>query len=475
MPIRIYDNFRRRKKEFVPVHSDYVGMYVCGMTVQDKPHIGHMYASIAGDTMRRYLEYRGYNVRYIYNFTDVDDKIIQKANDEGISWKAVAERNIEAYFKYAELLGIKPASVYPRASEHIDEIIELVTRIMDKGYAYESGGDVYFAVEKWSDYGTFSGRKLDELRAGARVEPGEKKRNPLDFALWKAAKEGEPYWESPWGNGRPGWHIECSAMSMKYLGESFDIHGGGQDLVFPHHENEIAQAEAATGKRFANFWVENGLVNLTGEKMSKSTKHFFSVEDICAEVNPDILKFYLLSTHYRSPVEFNRERIAEAEAALERLKNAMRNVTLATEDLDPAEVAPPEEELSRAAAETEKRFVEAMDDDFNTAKALGHLFDLAKAINRQMEIGTLPPETGAAARAAALKLRKLGDVLGLLWKEEPDEAQLPEEVKTLVEQRQTARSNREWAKADEMRSRIERMGFVVEDRPEGPLVRKKGS
>ncbi len=473
MSIRIYDGRRRRKKEFEPVHNDYVGMYVCGMTVQDKPHIGHMYAAIAGDTMRRYLEYRGYNVRYIYNFTDVDDKIIQKANEEGIPWKDVAQRNIDAYFTYAELLGIKPASVYPRASEHIQEIIDLVARIMDKGYAYASGGDVYFAVEQYPNYGSFSGRKLDELRAGARVEPGEKKRNPLDFALWKAAKEGEPYWESPWGNGRPGWHIECSAMSMKYLGESFDIHGGGQDLIFPHHENEIAQSEAATGKPFANFWVENGLVNLTGEKMSKSTRHFFSVEDICAEVDPETLKFYLLSTHYRSPVEFNRERIAEAHSALERLKNAMRNAAVATAELDTAEAVPPEEEVSRAAEEAEKRFVEAMDDDFNSAKALGHLFDLAKAVNRQIETGLLSAGTGAALRAAAGRLRELGSVLGLFWSEESGEEELPGEVRVLVEKREEARTGKDWAKADQLRSAIEAKGFVVEDRPEGPIVRKK--
>jgi cysteinyl-tRNA synthetase len=473
MSIRIYDGMRRQKKEFVPVHEDYVGMYVCGMTVQDKPHIGHMYAAIAGDTMRRYLEFRGYDVRYVYNFTDVDDKIIQKANDEGISWKEVAQRNIDAYFESAELLGIKPATVYPRASEHIAEIIELVQRIMDRGCAYESGGDVYFAVEKWPDYGKFSGRKLDELRAGARIEPGEKKRNPLDFALWKAAKEGEPFWESPWGKGRPGWHIECSAMSMKYLGESFDIHGGGQDLVFPHHENEIAQSEAATGKRFVNFWVENGLMNLTAEKMSKSTKHFLSVDDICSQVDPEALKFYLLSTHYRSPVEFNEERIAEAGAALERLKNAMRNAAVASAESDSGESVPPESELGLATAEAEKRFVEAMDDDFNSAKALGHLFDLTRAINKQLEVDVPSTGTGAAIRMAAEKLRELGSVLGLFWKEEAGETELPEEIRTLMEQREAARSSKEWARADEIRSKIEAMGFTIEDRPEGPIARRK--
>jgi cysteinyl-tRNA synthetase len=474
MAIRIHDNLRRKKSEFTPLNKDYVGMYVCGMTVQDKPHIGHMYSSIAGDTVRRYLEYRGYNVRYVYNFTDVDDKIIQKSNEENVPWLEIAQRNIETYFKYARLLGIRPATVYPKASEHMSDIIELIRKIEEKGYAYESGGDVYFAVEAWPSYGKLSGRKLDELRVGARVEPGEKKRNPLDFALWKAAKEGEPSWESPWGHGRPGWHIECSAMSMKYLGESFDLHGGGQDLIFPHHENEIAQSEAATGKPFVNFWVENGLMNLTGEKMSKSTKHFFSVEDVCAEVDPETLKFYLLSTHYSSPVEFSRERLVEAEAALGRLKNAIRNAAVISKETD-LNLSPAEGELSQAVRESEKRFVEAMDDDFNSAKAVGHLFDLAKAINKEIEAGIMSAAQRSAVRGASEKIIELGQVLGLFWKEQPVAEEFPQEVTDLVREREAARRREEWGRADEIRARIEAIGFVVEDRPEGPVLRKKSS
>ncbi|MBN1504027.1 MAG: cysteine--tRNA ligase [Candidatus Eisenbacteria bacterium] len=473
--MRIYDNLRRRKEEFVPVNKDFVGMYVCGMTVQDKPHIGHMFSAIAGDTIRRYLEYKGYNVRYIYNFTDVDDKIIQRAADEGVPWRDIAERNIEAFHKYASMLGIKPATVYPRATEHIAEIVEMVKKIVENGHAYESGGDVYFAVDTWPGYGKLSGRKLDELRAGARVDPGEKKRNPLDFALWKAAKPGEPSWESPWSKGRPGWHIECSAMSMKYLGETFDIHGGGQDLIFPHHENEIAQAEAATGKPFVNFWIENGLVNLTGEKMSKSTKHFLAVEDICARVDPEALRFYLLSTHYSSPTEFSMDRVAEADAGLDRLRNALRNAAIASSDIDPARVPPAEGELADATADARKKFVEAMDDDFNSARALGVLFDLAKAVNKQVESGIVSASERAAVAAAADVLKELGRVLGLFWKDEGAAEDLPDDVKGLVAEREAARRRKDWARADELRNQVDSRGYIIEDRPGGPVVREKSS
>ncbi len=471
--MRIYDNLRRRKEEFVPLNKDFVGMYVCGMTVQDKPHIGHMFSAIAGDAIRRYLEYKGYNVRYIYNFTDVDDKIIQKSNEEKIPWQDIAARNIEAFHKYARLLGIKPATVYPKATEHITEIVDMVKKIVDKGHAYESGGDVYFAVDTWPGYGKLSGRKLDELRAGARVDPGEKKRNPLDFALWKAAKPGEPSWESPWSSGRPGWHIECSAMSMKYLGESFDIHGGGQDLIFPHHDNEIAQAEAATGKPFVQFWIENGLVNLTGEKMSKSTKHFLAVEDICAEVDPETLRFYLLSTHYSSPTEFSMERLAEADAGLERLKNALRNAAIVSAEVDPAAVRPADGELSAATAEARKKFVEAMDDDFNSARALGCLFDLARVMNKQVEAGIVSPAERAAVGSAAVALRELGRVLGLFWKDEEAVQQTPDDVKELLTQREAARNRQDWARADELRKLVDSKGYTIEDRPGGPVLRRK--
>jgi cysteinyl-tRNA synthetase len=320
VPIRIYDTLTRQKREFTPVTPGEVKMYVCGMTVQNKPHVGHMRASLSGEVMRRYFEHAGYRVTYVYNFTDVDDKIIERANAEGVEWASVSERNIDAYLRYAELHNIKPRPIYPRATRHIPEMHDLIRRLIDGGHAYAAGGDVYFDVRSRADYGKLSGRRVDEMREGYRIEPGEAKRDPLDFALWKGSKPGEPAWDSPWGPGRPGWHIECSAMAMKYLGDTFDIHGGGQDLIFPHHENEIAQSESATGKPFANFWCENGMVNLGGEKMSKSTGNLFFIEDIAAQVDPEVVRYYLLSTHYRSPIEFTLERLKEAGVAYQRLR-----------------------------------------------------------------------------------------------------------------------------------------------------------
>jgi len=310
--LRVYDTRRRQKVPFEPVQPGRAGMYVCGMTVQDKPHVGHMRYAVAADVIRRYLEMKGFAVTYVTNFTDIDDRIIDRANREGIPFGDVSERNMEAFLTYADLLNIKRATHYPRATEHVPEIIELIRRLIEKGHAYASGGDVYFDVRSYPKYGELSGRKLDELRSGVRIEVGESKRDPLDFTLWKGAKPGEPSWPSPWGPGRPGWHIECSAMAMKYLGDTFDFHGGGQDLVFPHHENEIAQSEAATGKPLARYWVENGLVLLSGTKMSKSERHFFLIEDVARQVEPQVIRFYLQSTHYRSPIEFSHERLGEA-------------------------------------------------------------------------------------------------------------------------------------------------------------------
>jgi cysteinyl-tRNA synthetase len=381
--LRIYDTLKGDKREFVPVHPGKAGLYVCGMTVQDKPHVGHIRSSLAGDLMRRYLEHLGYDVTYVYNFTDVDDRIIEKANKEGIEYGAVSQRNIDAYVTFADLHNIRRATHYPRATQHIPEILHLIRALVDRGFAYAAGGDVYFDVRKKPDYGKLSGRNVDDMRAGTRIEVGEAKRDPLDFALWKGAKPGEPAWDSPWGPGRPGWHIECSAMSMKYLGEHFDIHGGGQDLIFPHHENEIAQSEAATGQPFANFWTENGLVNLGGEKMSKSTGRLFFIEDIAKSADPEVVRFYLLSTHYRSPIEFSQERLAEAAVAYARLRAPLERAAAWRH----RETPPPGGELGTAVAEAERAFHEAMDDDFNSAKALGHLFDLAREANRALDEG----------------------------------------------------------------------------------------
>jgi len=461
--LRIYDTLSREKREFVPVHPGKVGMYVCGMTVQDRPHVGHIRASLSGELMRRYLEHVGYDVTYVYNFTDVDDKIIERANKEGVEYGSVSERNIEAYLRFADLHNILRATHYPRATQHIPEIFELIRTLIEKGHAYAAGGDVYFDVRSKSDYGKLSGRRVDDMREGYRIEPGEQKRDPLDFALWKGAKPGEPAWDSPWGPGRPGWHIECSAMSLKYLGSPFDLHGGGQDLIFPHHENEIAQSEAATGRPFANFWTENGMVNLGGEKMSKSTGKLFFIEDIAASVDPEVVRYYLLSTHYRSPIEFTLERLSEAGVAYQRLRSPLERA----DAWDAPDGPDPGGELGEQLETAGRLFHEAMDDDFNSAKAIGHLFDLSRQVNRALDDGL-----GSAARVAARRLLDLGAVLGLFWKAPAGEAWSPE-ILRLVEARETARKARNWAEADRLRGELLGLGVVVEDSPGGAKIKRR--
>jgi cysteinyl-tRNA synthetase len=476
--LRIYDTFDARKKDFVPITEGKVGMYMCGMTVQDRPHMGHMLAFVCGDMIRRYLEYSGYEVSYIQNFTDVDDKIIAKALAEAVDYQVIAERYTKEYFKYADLLNIKRATVHPKATEHIQDIIDLVKTLEDKGFAYPAGGDVYFEITKFSDYGKLSKKNIDELRAGARVEVGEHKRSPLDFAVWKGAKEGEPYWESPWGNGRPGWAIECSVMSMKYLGETVDFHGGGEDLIFPHHENEIAQSEAATGKKFVNFWLHNGLLNLVGEKMSKSTGHFFAIEDIVKEFDPDVIRYYLISSHYRSPMEFSRDRLAEARSALARMANTFRSVEAligdakpggSLEGLDGADL-----EFWKGVEERERLFVEAMDDDFNSAGAIGHIFDIARDVNQHLKAPDLASKP-VVLKQALEKIKELGNVLGILRSiggEVLKIEDLPGEIQELVGERTKARQAKDWATADSIRNRLAAEGYFLEDRPEGTIVRK---
>jgi cysteinyl-tRNA synthetase len=463
VPLRIYDTLTREKRDFVPVTPGRVRMYVCGMTVQNKPHVGHIRASLSAEVMRRYFEHLGYAVDYAYNFTDVDDKIIERANAEGLEYATVSERNIEAYLQYADLHNIKRATVYPRATQHIGEMHAMIAALIEKGYAYAAGGDVYYDVRRKADYGKLSGRKVDDLREGYRIEPGEAKRDPLDFALWKGAKPGEPAWDSPWGPGRPGWHIECSAMAMKHLGETIDLHGGGQDLIFPHHENEIAQSEACTGKPMANFWTENGLVNLGGSKMSKSDGNFFFIEDISAQVDPEVTRFYLLSTHYRSPIEFSLERLKEAGVAYQRLRTPLERANVWTAPAGQAPVG----DLGKAVAEADRLFHEAMSDDFNSAQALGHLFDLARAVNRSLDEGG-----GAEAIQGARALYGLGSILGLFWKA-PAGDEWPAEVHALVEARAAARKAKDWKKSDELRDQLAALGAVVEDGPQGQKLKKK--
>ncbi|HET7497089.1 MAG TPA: cysteine--tRNA ligase [Candidatus Eisenbacteria bacterium] len=471
--IRVYDTRRRSKVPYDPVLPGRAGMYVCGMTVQDKPHVGHMRYAVSTDAIRRYLESKGFVVTYVTNFTDIDDRIIARANEEGIPHGEVAERNIQAFLRYGELLNLKPATHYPRATRHIPEITALIATLIEKGHAYASNGDVYFDVRRWPRYGELSGRNVDELRSGVRIEVGEAKRDPLDFTLWKGAKPGEPAWDSPWGPGRPGWHIECSAMAMKYLGEEFDFHGGGQDLVFPHHENEIAQSEAATGRTFARYWIENGLVNLEGAKMSKSTKHFFSIEDVVARVEPEVVRFYLQSTHYRSPIEWNEERLEEAGIAYARLRDALARAESAGasaagqgQDLDATR-------LLQEISELRRQFGEAMDDDFNTARAQGHLFEIAKAINRVADQADAHPQERAALPVAGRHLRELGETIGLFWGGPPAAQALPLEVQELVRQRDEARMQMQWGRADQLRDQIAALGYDLKDSKEGTKVRRR--
>ena len=489
MSIRVYDTRRRAKLPFAKEPGEAVGMYTCGMTVQDRPHVGHMRSSISGDVIRRWLETRGYPVTYVYNFTDIDDKIIAKANDEGVGFESVSRRNEQAFLDYAAKLQIKPATHYPRATEHIAEILTLIRRLIEAGHAYAAAGDVYFDVRSYAHYGQLSGHNVDDLRSGARIEVGESKKDPLDFALWKGAKPGEPSWPSPWGPGRPGWHIECSAMAMKYLGETLDFHGGGQDLIFPHHENEKAQSEAANKKPFVDFWVENGMVNLGGEKMSKSTRHFFLIEDVLREFEADVVRFYLQSTHYRSPIEWNEDRLQEAGTAYDRLRDAMAKAErLGAGDSAGGAAAtsggvaaagyaptndPARSPLHAATASLSAKFEEAMDDDFNAARAQGHLFELAKEINRTADSPAATSEDRAAVVAAGATLRRLGEVIGLFSAAKAPETDLSDAVQALVRQRDEARLQKDWKRADQLRDEIDALGYVLEDAKGGTIAKRK--
>jgi cysteinyl-tRNA synthetase len=445
------------------------------MTVQDKPHMGHMLAFVAGDMIRRYLRFKGFGVTYVQNFTDVDDKIISKANDEGIDFTEVARRNIDEYFKFAGELNIMPADIYPKATEHIDDIIALIRELEEKGYAYKGGSDVYYRVRKFPAYGKLSGRVIDDLQSGTRIEVGEEKEDPLDFTLWKGAKEGEPAWDSPWGPGRPGWHIECSVMSMKYLGETLDMHGGGMDLVFPHHENEIAQSEAATGREYVRYWMHNGLLNLSGEKMSKSTGHFFLIEDILKEFSGEVVRFYFLSTHFRSNSEFGRERLAEAAAGFERIRDFCAR-------LAEARGASSQEEgrdgkIDALAAQVREDFMASMDDDFNSAEAIGHIFRLIREVNI-ITGGNIMRLAGSPGTLDSLlgDLQTYDSILGLFAGGLPKaESEVPDEILRMVREREEARRSKDWARADQLRDAVVEAGYTIEDRAEGTRVSRSKS
>ena len=463
--MKVYNSMTRTKEELVPLKPGKVGIYACGPTVYDYFHIGNARMFITFDLLRRYLEHRGYEVTYVQNFTDVDDKMIARAQAESITVAELAEQYIAAYFEDAQALGIRPATVHPRATEHIEKIIELIQELENKGLAYPVDGDMYYDTTAFPDYGRLSGQNLDDLDAGARVDVDEGKRHPADFALWKAEKPGEPAWDSPWGRGRPGWHIECSAMSMTYLGETFDIHCGGQDLMFPHHENEIAQSEGATGQPFVRYWMHNGFLNIDNRKMSKSLGNFFTVRDILKEYEAEDIRMFMLSAHYRSPLNFSREMMAQARAGLMRLYTARDRLDFLLAHAHDGEPSAEEQELIARAEAALPSFYEAMDDDLNTAGALGVMFELVYDIN------TVLAETSSrrAVEAARTALLAMADVLGLLVKKADA---LPSDIQALVDERAQARTNRDWKKSDALRDELIARGYTVEDTKLGQKITK---
>jgi len=494
MTLRVYNTLTAGKEEFVPFKPGKVGMYVCGVTVYDHCHIGHARANVVFDVIFRYLRYLGYEVTYVRNYTDIDDKIINRANREGVPFSEITERFIREFDRDMAQLGLDLPTFQPKATEHVGDIIALVQALIAKGYAYPAGGDVYFCVEKFDPYLKLSKRNLEEMQAGARIEVDERKRHPMDFALWKEAKPGEPFWESPWGNGRPGWHIECSAMSMRYLGETFDIHGGGKDLIFPHHENEIAQSEAATGHPFARYWLHNGFVNINAEKMSKSLGNFFTIKEVLDKYDSEVLRFFLLSAHYRSPLDFSDQHLTEAETGLERIYSAMAGIDalLAAGGAEPGAVAAPdllidaERELLEKSDSLPQRFKEAMDDDFNTALTLGNIFDLVRCINR-----VIAEEGGRSGAGRALfmdvreKVGEIGKVLGVFTSEPVAYlARLkarkvagleisPAEVESLIAERNAARKAKDFKKGDEIRDYLLARNIQLLDGPQGTTWKVK--
>ena len=466
--MQIYNSLTRKKEEFKPIHEGKAGIYACGPTVYNYFHIGNARPFITFDVLRRQLEREGYQVTFVQNFTDIDDKMIRRANEEGITVRELADRFIAEYYVDAKALGIRPATVHPKATEHIAEIIQLITRLIDNGHAYATpSGDVYYRVSAFPGYGKLSGQNMEDRETGAseRLNVETDKESPEDFTLWKAQKPGEPAWDSPWGKGRPGWHIECSAMSMKYLGETFDIHCGGKDLLFPHHENEIAQSEGATGKKYVNYWMHNGFINVDNQKMSKSLNNFFTVRDIAKEYDLEAVRLFMLSAHYRSPINFSREQIEAANASLNRLYTARNSLRFQIENGEDRPLNAEEEAFVERLKSYEKRFDDAMDDDMNTADALGAIFELVKDANVTVREGV----SRKAAKAALDSLEAICDVLGLLSKKEDE---LPEEIAALVRERAEARKNKDWARSDELRNRIVSAGYILEDTKQGQKVRK---
>ena len=477
--IKVYDTLSKEKSLFVPVTPGEVKIYVCGVTPYNHPHIGNARPAVTWDVIRRYLIHVGYKVRFIQNFTDVDDKIINKAQGEETDWKTISDRYIEAYFKVMDALHVRHADVYPRVSDHMKDIIQMISKLIEKGHAYILDNDVYYDISTFNAYGALSGRKIEDMLAGARVEVNEGKKNPGDFALWKGAKPGEPSWESPWGPGRPGWHIECSAMSIHYLGNNFDFHGGGSDLIFPHHENEIAQTEGTTGTKFVNYWLHNGFITINSEKMSKSLNNFFLVKDALESYSGDALRYFLLSVHYRNPLDYSTERLDEAEKNMERLKEVIhriRELAILSGNMETEE----SRALAEASDEALKGFHEAMNDDFNTGLATGALFDLARAINTYSAI----IDTGVTVDAVAVNkayeaLKIITDVLGILEKEWNDDNAVSDGdyqalMDVILSVRQEARKNKFYQVSDSIRDKLGAIGIIIEDTPTGVRWKKRG-
>lgn len=474
--MKVFNTLSGTKEDFVPLTTNKVGMYACGVTVYDDCHIGHARSAIVFDVIKKYLKYKGFQVKYVRNFTDIDDKIINRAKQEGVAWDVIAKRYIEEYYKDMDMLGVERADVEPKATEHIFEMIEIIKVLINKGYAYEVDGNVYFSVERFPEYGKLSKRNREEMLAGARVEIDERKRSPLDFALWKSSKEGEPFWESPWGRGRPGWHIECTAMSIKHLGETFDIHGGGADLLFPHHENEIAQSEAYTGKPFARYWIHNGFITIDKEKMSKSLGNFFTIKEVLKKFDPEVVRFFLLSTHYRSPIEFSDEQLREAETSLNRYYSTVIRIQefLDKEISQKDDVSDAREIFKKYLESFRNNFEKAMDDDFNTALAFGYIFELIRETNRFLDRNP----SGLSDKELILRTLQLFSEIGKIFNifnKKPREWYLSlmksknielteKDILEKIRERQKARKNKDWALADAIRKELEEKGIILEDK-----------
>lgn len=472
--LKVYNTLTRSKEIFKPIKENHVSIYVCGVTPYNDPHIGNARPFVTWDVIKRYFTYLGYNVFHVQNFTDVDDKIINTANKEGILWSDISKRYIESYFEVMDKLNIKRADIYPKVSDNIEDIIKMIEKIIENGYAYEKNGDVYFSVLKFENYGKLSGRKLEDMQAGARVSINEEKSHPMDFALWKKAKTGEPSWSSPWGEGRPGWHIECSTMSLKYLGNEFDFHGGGSDLIFPHHENEIAQSESYCNREdcFAHYWLHNGFITINEEKMSKSLGNFFTVKEILEKYPPEILRFFIISTHYRSPLDFSDQRLEEATASYNRLFNAYENLL----ELDKMDGTSECDSLEVEADKIKADFIQAMNDDFNTALAIGSMFEMAKIINIYHSEVVNNEKELSKINVSALKsvYLDMANILGIFeqTKDEDTTQLVTDLMDIIIGIRKEARENKNYALADKIRDDLNKIGITLLDTPQGVKWKK---